>query len=111
MNFAGVGLRAEIQNVSGVAIEPFTLQNCVAFNGDSTRVGMQWKGQSATGLAALVGKAVQILFEYGGEEISSLYSFWLATKCGESMGYAAGGGPGITGEIDTKGGCRTPPLV
>ena len=72
---------------------------------------MQWKGQSATGLAALVGKPVQILFEYGGEEISSLYSFWMATKCGESMGYAAGGGPGITGDSDTKGECLTSSLV
>jgi hypothetical protein len=39
-------------------------------------------------------------------EVSSLFSFWVATtKCGASRGYVAGGGPGIGGDVDSKGGC------
>jgi hypothetical protein len=109
VNFAGEDLVVELlDGVTGSPIEPFTLANSVAFNGDSTRHKMTWKGETAVGISSLVDKPVQIRFEFGGQArtTSSLYSFWVGdAMCGASLGYMAGGGPGIGGDVDTRGSC------
>lgn len=80
---------------------------------------MHWKSEPVSGLAALAGQAVQFHFTFGGKSValesepeleseasSSLYSFWVSgSECGESSGYSAGGGPGIGGDVDTRGSC------
>ena len=96
-------------------IEPFSISNSVALSNDTTRTQMHWKFESEDGLGALAGQIVRLHFEFGGrraaseqatEEASSLYSFWVSrSECGESSGYTAGGGPGIGGDIDTRGSC------
>ena len=71
---------------------------------------MNFAGEGADGLAALAGKPVRFHFTFGaaGGGSSSLFSFWVSnTQCGESSGYAAGGGPGIGGDTDTRGSCVT----
>lgn len=108
VNFDGEGLAIELlDGATGSQIEPFTLANSVVFSGDSTRHKMTWKGETATGIASLVGKPVQIRFEFGGQAgISALYSFWVGdAACGASLGYMAGGGPGIGGDVDVNGSC------
>ena len=76
---------------------------------------MHWKLESNDGLVALAGQAVRFHFTFGGRSeaaeqapatLSSLYSFWVSeSECGESSGYTAGGGPGIGGDVDTRGSC------
>ena len=102
------GLAIELlDGATGSPIEPFTLGNSVVFSGDSTRHKMAWKGETAAGIASLAGKAVRIRFEFGGRAgTSSLYSFWVGgAECGASLGFMAGGGPGIGGDVDTRGAC------
>jgi len=108
VNFDGEGLAIELlDSATGSPIEPFTLANSVAFSGDSTRRKMAWKGETAAGIASLAGKPVRIRFEFGGQAgTSSLYSFWVGgAECGASLGFMAGGGPGIGGDVDTRGSC------
>ena len=107
VNFKGSNLRAEIQNAtSGAPIAPFTLANSVPFTGDSTRTKLSWHDAPSTNIGPLAGQAVRVLFEYGGSGSSSLFSFWVGdAECGASMGFVAGGGPGIPGDTDTKGSC------
>lgn len=92
-------LRAEVRDPDGNPIPPFTLDNCAAFNGDSTIEPIRWKGEAD--LASLAGRPVRFHFELTG---GSLYSFWVSRDdTGRSDGYVAGGGPGYTGPIDTVG--------
>ena len=119
-NFRGKKLTAALLDAaSGKPIEPFTLHNSVPLvASDSTRSALVWRGAPSDGIAQLRGRSVRIVFCWGqpstDEEPSSLFSFWVATSaCGASRGYVAGGGPGIGGDIDTKGSCdgRAPPGV
>ena len=107
VNFVGENLRAEIQDVAtGVAISPFTLANSVALSNDTTRAAMHWLGEGAAGLRPVVRRQVRFVFEFGGgSRTSSLFSFWVASSCGESRGYAAGGGPGMERGMDLRGTC------
>eukprot|EP01043_Picozoa_sp_COSAG02_P002517 COSAG02_NODE_58_length_43613_cov_235.901572_9_plen_106_part_00 len=101
--------------VGRLEIEPFSIANSVALSNDTTRAQMHWKLESSDGLAALAGQIVRFHFTFGGRSLaaeqaaeapSSLYSFWVSkSECGESYGYAAGGGPGIGGDVDTRGSC------
>jgi hypothetical protein len=98
-------LATQVRNATtGEAIEPFTAANCVAMTTDSTRVRVQWRGDSPDGgLDQLAGQPVQLHFSFSS---GSLYSFWVAeSSCGASGGYVAGGGPGIGGDRDTHGSC------
>ena len=53
-------------------------------------------------LARLSGKPVRFEFEL---TCGALYSFWVSSDpTGASRGYVAGGGPGLTGPLDTEGG-------
>jgi hypothetical protein len=120
VNFEGKNLTAALLDAAtGQAIAPFTLENSMPLDAsDSTRSAMAWRGQPGDGIAQLRGRSVRIVFRWGGRETggagaeaggvpSRLYSFWVAaSKCGASRGYVAGGGPGIGGDVDTKGSCE-----
>ncbi|MFI4912179.1 MAG: glycosyl hydrolase family 32 [Sedimentisphaeraceae bacterium JB056] len=92
-------IRAEVRDLDGNAIEPFTIENSIAFSGDSTIAQMKWKDGKS--LSALAGKPVKFYFELTN---GSLYSFWVSSdQNGRSDGFVAGGGPGYTGLTDTVG--------
>ena len=92
-------LRAEILDLSGQPIEPFTCENCLPVSEDSTMASLEWKG--AEDLSALGGRPVRFRFEL---EKGKLYSFWVSPdESGASHGFVAAGGPGFTGPRDTVG--------
>ena len=93
-------LKAQIEDVSGKAIAPFTFENCNAFKGDSTIANLSWK--NADVVSACAGKVVRIRFMIEGE--GKFYSFWVSRdNTGRSDGYVAGGGIGFTSDKDTVG--------
>lgn len=103
---SGLPLRVEVRDtISGAAIAPFTLAQCTGVRGDSTRAHVSWGG-APDGLAAVAGRPVVLHFEWSA---GSLFSFWLSESklCGESRGYAAGGGPGMEGGRDMRGACAS----
>lgn len=62
-------------------------------NTDSTRHLITWKGNKS--LASLKGKPVRLRFNLTKD--AELYSFWISPwPTGESRGYTAGGGPGLS---------------
>ena len=92
-------LRAEVIDMKGNPVEPFTLANSIAFTGDSTLTQLRWKG--GDDLTSLAGRAVRFRFQV---ENGKFYSFWVSRDAtGRSDGYVAGGGPGFTSDIDTVG--------
>jgi hypothetical protein len=92
-------LRAEVRDLYGKLIKPFTLANSVPFTGNSTIVQLGWNG--VEDLSSIAGKPVRLHFELTR---GSLYSFWVSRdETGRSDGYVAGGGPGYTGPTDTVG--------
>ncbi len=93
-------VRAEVIDAAGKPIPPFTLQNSVAFTGDSTRQRLQWRG--ADSLAPLAGKEVRVRFQLRN---GKLFSFWVTPDAeGFSRGYVAAGGPGLRGPVDSSTG-------
>jgi len=91
--------RAEVVDVAGHVIEPFTLDNCRAVKSDTTLQQVSWRG--AKDLSAVAGKPVRFRFQLRN---GSFYSFWVSpSKSGASYGYVAAGGPGFTGPMDTVG--------
>ena len=93
-------LRAEVLDVEGRVIAPFSQANCRPVTVDGTRQPLTWEG--ATDLAALAGKPVRFRFHLAHGQ---LYSFWVSPDAsGASHGYVAAGGPGFTGPTDTVGG-------
>ncbi|MDQ8193683.1 sialate O-acetylesterase [Coraliomargarita sp. SDUM461004] len=92
-------LRAELRDVEGKPIAPFTLDNCLPLRSDSTLKEIRWNAVSD--LSQLAGKPVRVHFEMSS---GSLYSFWVSPDAsGRSDGYVAAGGPGFTGPTDTVG--------
>lgn len=92
-------LVAEVCDVDGKPIAPFTFENSLPFTGDSTLAQMKWK--DVDGLSRLAGKAVRFHFKLNN---GSLYSFWVSKDdSGRSDGYLGAGGPGYLGVIDTIG--------
>ena len=92
-------LRAEVLDVDGKPIAPFTMANSIPFSGDSTIKDLKWEG--ATDLSALAGQPVRFRFELNN---GSLYAFWVSRdESGRSDGYLAAGDPGYTGPTDTVG--------
>jgi hypothetical protein len=92
-------LRAEVLDLNGNPVEPFTLKNSISFTGDSTLTQLRWKG--GDDLTPLAGRPVRFRFQI---ENGKLYSFWVSRDAtGRSDGYVAGGGPGFTGDTDTVG--------
>jgi hypothetical protein len=93
------GLRVEVLDKGGAAIEPFTVQNCVPLCADETQQAIRWTG--AADLSALAGRPVRFRFHLPA---GSLYAFWVSPdQSGASHGYVAAGGPGFTGPRDTVG--------
>jgi hypothetical protein len=92
-------LSVEALNGQGQPIEPFTLENCVSVSGDSVRQRIGWKG--ASDLSAIRGRDVRFRFHLKN---GALYAFWVSpNEQGTSEGFAAAGGPGFEGPIDTRG--------
>ena len=92
-------LAAEVQDLAGKPIEPFTFANCRSVRADSTLTQIQWTGGSD--LTKLANRPVRFRFKL---ENGKFYSFWVSRdETGRSDGYVAGGGPGFTSDIDTVG--------
>jgi len=92
-------LRAEVLNLEGKVVEPFTVDNCYAVTADTTLQQVTWKGSED--LSVLAGQPVRFRFHL---KDGSLYSFWVSPdESGASYGYVAGGGPGFIGPRDTVG--------
>ena len=97
-------LRAEILDVAGKVIAPFTLANSLPVKGDRTRQSMAWKG--VDDLGALAGKPVRFRFSLTNGQ---LYAFWVSQDpAGASNGFVAAGGPGFTGPVDLPGRAGSP---
>ena len=83
-------------------IEPNTCVEPGSAPFDSTRAAVSWT--DVPDLGAVAGDVVKLRFRLSG---ASLYSFWLsATRCGESGGFLAAGGPGSVQGRDEKGSCK-----
>jgi hypothetical protein len=123
-------LTVSILDANGTVIPPFSAENCIPIQAGGTRIPVAWVGDAdSSKLALLAGQVVRLRFEFssaqqptsasnGEPELvattndARLYSFWFSqTECGESLGYAAAGGP-ATGIRDGKdlggsGGCKS----
>lgn len=92
-------LVAEVADMNGNPIEPFTFANSIPVTGDSTLEQVRWKG--GEDLTKLANRPMRFRFRL---ENGKLYSFWVSRDgSGRSDGYVAGGGPGYTSDIDTVG--------
>jgi hypothetical protein len=92
-------LKAEVIDLHGKPVAPFTAENCNALSCDKTLVAVTWKG--AEDLSALSGKPVRFRFHL---KSGRLYAFWVSPdRSGASHGYVGAGGPGFTGPVDTVG--------
>ncbi len=86
-------LLVEVLDEDGRPIEGYEKQNCVAMqNENSTKNLITWDNH--TDLHSLLGEDVRLKFYLTNGE---LYSFWISPwETGESNGYTAGGGPGLS---------------
>jgi hypothetical protein len=86
-------LLVEILDADGKALPEFSGENSVALKQiDSTKQLVSWKTRDD--LSALVGQRVRLRFSVTDGD---LYSFWVSPwATGESRGYTAGGGPGLS---------------
>jgi hypothetical protein len=86
-------LLVEILDADGKALPEFSGENSVALKQiDSTKQLVSWKTRAD--LSALVGQRVRLRFSVTDGD---LYSFWVSPwATGESRGYTAGGGPGLS---------------
>lgn len=88
-------LKVEILDADGNPMPGFTQKECIALKKtDSTKQVVSWK--DAKDLSALSGKTVRLKFYLTNGD---LYSFWISPwQSGESRGYTAGGGPGLSAD-------------
>ncbi len=92
-------LVAQVADMDGKPIAPFTFENSESIRNNTTIAQMKWKGGSD--LSVLANKPVRFEFKL---EKGKLYAFWVSRdESGRSDGYVAGGGPGFTSNIDTRG--------
>lgn len=92
-------LRAEVLDSEGNVIEPFTKEDCVMVQTDSTATEVRWR--QAKDLSAVAGKALRFRFHV---QDGRFYSLWVSKdESGASRGYVAAGGPGLSGPLDTAG--------
>jgi len=90
---------AEVLDENGKVVSGYEMENCKVVNANSTIARVEWKNNAD--LLSLAGKKVSFRFS---QKSGDFYSFWVSTSTkGESNGYVAGGGPGFTSNIDTKG--------
>lgn len=88
-------LAVEVLDENGNPIPGYTKKECVAWKKvNSTKQAVIWK--DAKDLSALSGKTIRLKFYVTNGD---LYSFWISPwETGESRGYTAGGGPGLSPE-------------
>ncbi len=92
-------LSAEVLDVNGKVIQPFSLENCISAKGNSTRTQIKWKG--AKSLGRLAHKPVRFRFKL---ENGKFYSFWVSvSENGRSDGYVGAGSAKHPMGIDTVG--------
>lgn len=90
----GAEMTVEVLDREGTPIPEYSGKNAITLKKlDSTRQIVEWK--DAKSLAPLIGKPVRLRFNL--TKGAELYSFWLSPwTTGESRGYTAGGGPGLS---------------
>lgn len=86
-------LLVELQDENGIPIPGFTQKDCVAMKRiNSTKYQITWNANQ--NLESLKGKIVRVKFYLRDAD---LYAFWFSPwETGESRGYTAGGGPGLS---------------
>lgn len=86
-------LLVEVLDADGKTVKGFTKTDCKGLRKtDSTKAMITWKDNAD--LTALAGKPVRLKFYLRDGD---LYSFWISPwRSGESRGYTAGGGPGLS---------------
>ena len=86
-------LVVEVLDRDGRLVDGFAAADCEALvDVDSTRLEIRWCGGASIG--KLAGREVRLRFHVADGD---LYSFWLSPwPSGESRGYTAGGGPGLS---------------
>jgi hypothetical protein len=90
-------LSVEVLDAEGRVLPAFARAQCVAVQGNGTRLPVTWRGGD---LATLAGESVRFRFSLTK---GRLYAFWVSRwATGESGGYVAAGGPGFAGPADTK---------
>ena len=85
-------LAVELLDETGCPLPGFTKKDCIIMKDtNSTKYLMTWRG--VNDMSSLKGETVRVKFYLKSGE---LYSFWISPwKTGESLGYTAGGGPGL----------------
>lgn len=89
---ANGSLLVEVLDADGEPVPGLGKGDCRPFRGDSTKARIEWKTRQD--LSSLRGKKVAFRFYLTDGD---LYSFWVSPwPSGESRGYTAGGGPGLS---------------
>jgi hypothetical protein len=85
-------LKVELLNSDGSVITGFSKDDCVTFNGDSTKKMIQWNNHA--NLSSLADKTIRVKFYLSDGD---LFAFWISQfESGKSYGYTAGGGNGYS---------------
>ena len=88
-------LRAQIEDVDGRPIAPYTMEASLPTTGNQLMGRVVWR--EASGLGRLAGRPVRIRFEVTGR----LFAFWVSrSERGESAGFVGAGGPGYLAARD-----------
>lgn len=88
-------LKVEVLDAEGKVVEPFSRENCIPVETNSTKHKVAWKD---AGISTLQGQVVRFRFHL---EEGFIYSFWVSpTPDGTSHGFVAGGGPKYPGGKD-----------
>lgn len=90
----GAEMTVELLDRDGNPIDGYSGKDAITLKKlDSTKQMVAWKGTES--LASLKGKPVRLRFNL--TKGAELYSFWISPwSTGESRGYTAGGGPGLS---------------
>lgn len=84
-------LKVELLDADNQVIKGFSRTDCKPFKGNSVKEKIEWTGNAS--LASLKDKQLKVKFYMDNGEI---FAFWISpSTTGESMGYTAGGGPGL----------------
>lgn len=84
-------MKVELLDSENKVIKGFSKDDCKPFKGDNVKAKIEWTGN--TSLASLKDKQIKVKFYMDNGEI---FAFWISPSAsGESMGYTAGGGPGL----------------
>ena len=84
-------MKVELLDSNNKVIEGFSKDECKVFKVDNVKAKIEWTGNAS--LASLKNKQLKVKFYIDNGEI---FAFWISPSAnGESMGYTAGGGPGL----------------